>query len=139
MNVMNVDATLRGELTPHRLLLLDDEEAILRPVAKYFRNLGWDVVACEEPEEAEAVLETEAVSVAVLDLALSRFRRGGLDVLRTLRHQHRFLPVVILSAFVSPDVEDEARQLGADAVMKKPVALPELAQIVMALVGGGRS
>jgi DNA-binding response OmpR family regulator len=71
----------------------------------------------------------------VLDLGLSRFERNGLDVLRSLRHSHPWLPVVILSAFVSSDVEAEAKRIGADAVLKKPMALPNLAQVVTALAG----
>jgi two-component system response regulator TctD len=118
-----------------RLLLVDDEETILWAVAKYFRDLGWDVVATDDPDEAETVLESEPYGVVVLDLGLSRFERNGLDVLRSLRHAHPFIPVVILSAFVSSDVEAEARRLGADAVLKKPMALPQLAQVVVALSG----
>ncbi len=118
-----------------RLLLVDDEETILWAVGKYFRDLGWDVVATDDPDEAETVLEHEPYGVVVLDLGLSRFERNGLDVLRSLRHSHPWLPVVILSAFVSSDVEAEAKRIGADAVLKKPMALPSLAQVVIALSG----
>lgn len=124
-----------GERKPLRLLLVDDEETILWAVAKYFRGLGWEVVATAEPEEAEVVLECQDFSVVILDLGLNRFGRGGLDVLRSLRHAHPWQPVVILSAYVSREVEAEARQLGADAVLKKPMALPDLAQVVLGLVG----
>jgi len=118
-----------------RLLVLDDEETILWPVAKFFRGLGWDVVASGDPDEAEAVLENQGFAAVVLDLALSQFGRDGLDVLRSMRHRHPWLPVVILSAYISPEVEAEARQLGADAVLKKPLALPNLAQVVLGLTG----
>ena len=116
-----------------RLLVLDDEETILWPVAKFFRGLGWEVVASGDPDEAEAVLESQGFAAVVLDLALSQFGRDGLDVLRSMRHRHPWLPVVILSAYISPEVEAEARQLGADAVLKKPLALPNLAQVVLGL------
>jgi CheY-like chemotaxis protein len=116
-----------------RLLVLDDEETILWPVAKFFRGLGWEVVASGDPDEAEAVLENQGFAAVVLDLALSQFGRDGLDVLRSMRHRHPWLPVVILSAYISPEVEAEARQLGADAVLKKPLALPNLAQVVLGL------
>jgi CheY-like chemotaxis protein len=119
-----------------RLLVLDDEEAILWPVAKFFRGLGWDVVACGDPHEAEAFLGSQRFAVVVLDLALSPFGREGLDVLRTVRRLHPSLPVVILSANVSPEVEAQANQLGAGAVLKKPLALPNLAQVVVNLTSG---
>lgn len=118
-----------------RLLVLDDEETILWPVAKYFRGLGWEVVASGDPDEAEAVLASQGFAVVVLDLSLSQFGRDGLDVLRSMRHRHPWLPVVILSAYISPEVEAEAKHLGADAVLKKPLALSSLAQVVLALAG----
>jgi CheY-like chemotaxis protein len=115
--------------------VLDDEETILWPVAKFFRGLGWEVVASGDPDEAEAVLDSQEFAAVVLDLALSQFGRDGLEVLRSVRHRHPFLPVVILSAYISPEVEAEARQLGADAVLKKPLALPNLAQVVLGVTG----
>jgi Kef-type K+ transport system membrane component KefB len=44
--------------------------------------------------------------------------------------------VVILSANVSPEVEVQANELGAGAVLKKPLALTNLAQVVLALTSG---
>jgi two-component system OmpR family response regulator len=116
--------------------VLDDEEAILWPVAKFFRGLGWDVVACEDAAEAEELLETQEFAMVVLDLALSPFGREGLDVLRAVRRHRPRLPVVILSANVSPEVEVQANELGAGAVLKKPLALTNLAQVVLALTSG---
>ena len=118
-----------------RLVLIDDEEAIRRTIAKYFRERGWEVMATDDPDEAETVLEDEPHGVVVLDLGLSRFERNGLEVLRSLRHAHRGLPVAILSAFVSSEVEAEARRLGAHAVLKKPMGLPDLADVVSGLAG----
>jgi CheY-like chemotaxis protein len=134
--VNSQESARRDERVPRlKLLVLDDEETILWPVAKFFRGLGWEVVASGDPDEAEAVLESEAFAAVVLDLALSQFGRDGLEVLRSMRHRHPWLPVVILSAYISPEVEAEARQLGADAVLKKPLALPNLAQVVLSLAG----
>jgi len=116
-----------------RLLVVDDEEAILWPVAKFFRGLGWEVVSSMEAQEAEAFLGSQKFAVVVLDLALSPFGREGLDVLRSVRRQQPRLPVVILSANVSPEVELQAKELGAGAVLRKPLALPNLAQVVLAL------
>jgi CheY-like chemotaxis protein len=128
-----IDQDTLAVLAKPRLLVLDDEEAILWPVAKFFRGLGWEVVASVDVEEAQAFLDDQEFAVVVLDLALSPFGREGLDVLRSLRSRRPRLPVVILSANVSPEVEAQANQLGAAAVLKKPLALPNLAQVVVAL------
>jgi DNA-binding response OmpR family regulator len=125
-----------GGSSPRRLLILDDEEAILLPLGRYFAELDFDVVTSREPEEAEALLECERFDVVILDLALTRFGREGLEVLSSIRASHPWLPVIIFSAFVSPDVEEEARRLGVDAILGKPQPLEELARVVETLLEG---
>jgi two-component system sensor histidine kinase EvgS len=128
------DAAVRAEAKfQRRLLLLDDEEGIRIPVATYFRNLGWSVVAASEPEEAEALLEHESFDLVILDLWVTRFGKEGLEVLRSLRNSGLFTPVIILSAHVSAEVEEEARRCGADVVLKKPQPLADVAQVALAL------
>jgi DNA-binding response OmpR family regulator len=120
---------------PKRLLLLDEEEAILLPLGRYFAELGYDVVTSREPEEAEALLENEHFDLVILDLALTRFGREGLEVFSAIRATHPWLPVIIFSANVCPEIDDEARRLGVDAILSKPQPLAELARVVAALVG----
>jgi DNA-binding response OmpR family regulator len=118
-----------------RLLILDDEEAILIPVARYFTDRGYAVVTAREPEEAEALLECERFDLVILDLGLTRFGRDGLGVLNDLRAQRPWLPVIVLSANICPEVEDEVRRLRADAVLSKPQPLAELARVAAAALG----
>ena len=127
---------LPGGHSTRRLLILDDEEAILLPLGRYFAELDFDVVTSREPEEAEALLECERFDVVILDLGLTRFGREGLEVLSSIRSSHPWLPVIIFSAYVSPEVEEEARRLGVDAVLGKPQPLEELARVVDTLLGG---
>ncbi len=42
--------------------------------------------------------------------------------------------MILLTAYGTPEIETEARRLGVDAVLYKPKPLPELAQIVFALL-----
>ena len=123
------------QASPPRLLILDDEEAILLPLARYFAQEGYAVVTSREPEEAEALLECDTFDLVILDLALTRFGREGLEVLSSIRAAHPWLPVIILSANVCTDVEEEARRLGVEAVLRKPQPLDELARVVRLLIG----
>jgi DNA-binding response OmpR family regulator len=126
---------VQRESAPRRLLILEDEEAILRPMARYFTTLGWEVVAAREPEEAEALFEHSRFDLVVLDLGLTSFGREGLSVLGSLRARDPHLPVVVLSGYLSPEVEAEARRLGADAILQKPYPLLGLAQVIEGLAG----
>lgn len=119
-----------------RLLLLDDEPAILIPMARYFRKLGCCVDMATEPEEADALIVHRRYDLAILDLRLTRFPSAdGLEILREIRKRDHWTSVVILSAYASPEMEEEAIRLGADAVLRKPQPLPDLAQLAVALMG----
>lgn len=118
-----------------RLLLVDDEEAILRPMSKYFRELGYSVVPARDVGEAERALARETFDLVILDIRLAPHERGGLDVLRTLRIAKSSMPVVVMSAYVSHEVEAEALRLGAKAVLRKPQPLANVARTAFNLVG----
>jgi CheY-like chemotaxis protein len=122
-----------------RVLLLDDETSILLPMARYFRGLGCNVDVAREPEEAEALVLHRRYDLAILDLCLTRFGgTEGLEVLREIRRSDRGTRVILLSAYISSEVEEEAWALGADGVLRKPQPLPELAQLALALMGTSR-
>lgn len=124
---------------PRHLLLMDDERAILVPTATYFRNLGFEVDLAQEPEEALALIQHRRYDLAVLDLHVTPYGGAeGLEVLREIRRRDHGTKVILLSAYISPEVEGEARVLGGDAVLQKPQPLPDLAQIVFALLGASR-
>jgi CheY-like chemotaxis protein len=118
-----------------RLLILDDEDAILLPLSRFFEASGYDVVATREAEEAEAILSCETFDVAIIDLSLSGFGPDGLEVLRSIRARLAGLPVVVFSANVRPEVEEECWRLGATAVLTKPQPLEVLARVVARALG----
>ena len=125
-----------GRLAGKQVLLLEDEEAILVPTARYFRALGCHVDAAAGPDEAEAFIDARRYDLAILDLRVTRFGGAeGLDVLRAIRRRDRDTRVILLSAYVSPDVEQEAHALGVDSVLRKPQPLPDLAHLASVLMG----
>lgn len=126
---------LKRTLT-RRILLLDDEQAILIPMSRYFHKLGFTVDMANEAEEAEALISHRRYDLAILDLRLTKFSdAAGLDVLREIRKRDHHTSVIILSAYASLEAQEEAVRLGADAVLRKPQPLPELAQLALALMG----
>ena len=120
------------------VLLLDDEDSILVPTATYFRSLGFNVDTARETEEAEALIEHRTYDLAVLDLRVGPVGgAAGLDVLREMRRRHSATSVIVLSAYISPEVEAEAWALGANGVLCKPQPLPDLARFAFRLMEGG--
>jgi len=127
---------MSSAIAKKRILLLDDERAILVPIARYFQNLGCSVEIAEGAEEAISLVRERGYDLAMLDIRLSRLGGvEGLEVLRELRKGDRRTRVIMLSAYVSPEVEEEAFRLGADAVLRKPQPLADLAKLAFGLMG----
>ncbi len=121
---------MKAPIAKKRILLLDDERAILVPIARYFRHLGCLVETAQAAEEAIALIRERRYDLALLDVRLSRLGGAeGLEVLRELRKSGAGTRVIMLSAYVSPEVEEEALRVGADAVLRKPQPLAELAKL----------
>ena len=120
----------RGEI-----LLVDDEPAVRLSVSRYLRSVGFSVCAAREREEAEALIATRTFSAVLTDLRLSAAHRAeGLEILGFAREHCPDVPVVLMTGYGSRDVQLEAQLRGASAVLAKPTPLPEVAQLLMALI-----
>jgi DNA-binding response OmpR family regulator len=120
-----------------RVLLVDDEVAISMPMASYFRRLGCCAEVAGEPEEAAALAVCRRYDVAILDLRLTRWGGGeGLQVIEEIRRSNPGAAIVVLSAYVDEDSEQEARRRGADLILRKPHPLPAVARAAFHLMEG---
>lgn len=119
-----------------RILIVDDESAILFAFRSYFSRCGYEVDGARELEEAEALLANRKYDIVIADLRLTGSDgREGLEVVRFFRERAPESPIVMLTAFGSPELEMEAVELGANAFLQKPKPLSELADIVFNLLG----
>lgn len=118
-----------------RLLVVDDEEAICFSMSEYFSLHGYKVDTAREMEEAEKLLEATEYKVVIQDLRLSMKRNAdGMDMIRTIREQNPHTRIIVLTAYGSAEMEDEARRCGADAFLRKPKPLSQVAQVVQGLI-----
>jgi len=112
-----------GEFT-HRVLMIDDDENLCTLIRDYLTAYGVDVCyALDGNSGLEKALE-EPLDAVLLDMMLPGL--DGLAVLRRIRAQKPFLPVVIISA--QTDVSDRivGLELGADDYVSKTFAPREL-------------
>src|SRR4029450_11459331 len=124
-----------SELPMPRLLVVDDEESICFSMSEYFSLHGFKVDTARELEEAEKLLETQDYKVIIQDLRLGATRNSdGLDIIKMVRDLNRHAKIIVLTSHGSSEVEDEARRCGADAFLRKPKPLSQVAQIVEALL-----
>jgi len=127
--------TLGGRVAP-LVLVVDDDDAVALPIARYFRRLGCVTDVANEREEAEALAVYRRYDLAILDLHLASWGGpGGLDVLDEIRERSPGTTVVVLSGHVTDETLREAERRGARAVLSKPQPLSEIARVAFELVG----
>jgi len=118
-----------------RLLVVDDEESICFSMSEYFSLHGYRVDTARELEEAEKLIEATEYKAVIQDLRLTTTRNpDGLDIIRMIRSQNPQTRIIVLTAYGSSEMEDEARRCGADAFLRKPKPLSQVAQVVQGLL-----
>ena len=120
-----------------RVLIVDDETSLLFAAREYLTERGFDVECAQELEEAQALLANQRFDVVVTDIRLTQLQGAeGLHVLDFVRHRRLPTPVLVLTAYATTDVAREARRLGAESIICKPIPLPELAAEIERLSEG---
>jgi DNA-binding NtrC family response regulator len=118
-----------------RLLVIDDEESICFSMSEYFSLHGYRVDTAQELDEAEKLIRSREYKVVIQDLRLAPTRNAdGLDIIKMIRGQNPYTRIIVLTAYGSSEMEDEARRCGADAFLRKPKPLSQVAQVVEGLL-----
>ncbi|MFA5899744.1 MAG: response regulator [Hyphomicrobium sp.] len=106
-----------------RVLVVDDEPAILRFLRPALEANDFDVSAAATAAEAAKRIASDRPDIVVLDLGLPD--GDGKDVIRQVR-QWSDVPIVVLSAREREAEKIEALDLGADDFVNKPFGVGEL-------------
>ncbi|HEY4016883.1 MAG TPA: sigma-54 dependent transcriptional regulator [Polyangiaceae bacterium] len=108
----------------NRILMVDDDAAVLRSYAEELGDRGWIVRSCARGDEASTRLETESYDVVAHELTLPD--RDGWTFLQHVCAHHPDTAVVVTSATIDVDAAVRAMRMGARDVWRKPVATAEL-------------
>jgi len=119
----------------YRILIVDDEESICFSMSEYFKLQGYHVDVALKREDAEALLAQDPYEVVIEDLRLGgKHDVEGLEIVELIRRQYPSTRIVVLTAYGSSEMEAEARTRGADAFLRKPKPLSDIAQVVYGLI-----
>lgn len=115
-----------------RVLLVEDDDGIARPLAAALGSAGYDVDRVATGRKALAAL-SEAIDAVILDLGLPDV--DGVEVCRQIREQRGpDLPILILTARTSETDVVVGLDAGADDYVTKPFRLAELQARLRALL-----
>ncbi|MCY1396808.1 Alginate biosynthesis transcriptional regulatory protein AlgB [compost metagenome] len=107
-----------------RILLVDDEAAILRSFRYCLEDEGYSVATASSAAQAEALLKRQVFDLCFLDLRLGE--DNGLDVLAQMRILAPWMRVVIVTAHSAVDTAVDAMQAGAADYLMKPCSPDQL-------------
>ncbi len=106
-----------------KVLVVDDEQQILRALRTGLRGAGYEVETADSVESALAEAAMRPPDAVILDLILPD--GTGIDVCRELR-KWSSVPVIVLSAVGEEREKVAALDAGADDYVTKPVGIDEL-------------
>jgi DNA-binding NtrC family response regulator len=128
-------AASKRQETMGRILIVDDERAVLATLSEFFSTMRLHADSAGSLEEARSLLLQNDYLAIVTDIQLSRIGdTEGLDLLDLVAERSPETPVVVLTAYGSHRIEREARNRGASFFLYKPVRLDDIGQIVFGLL-----
>ncbi len=108
----------------HRVLLIDDDEALAAPLAEYLRRFDLELVAAARPGAGLARLAEGGIDAVILDVMLPEM--DGFEVCRRIRADSA-VPVLMLTARGELSDKVVGLEIGADDYLPKPFEPRELA------------
>jgi CheY-like chemotaxis protein len=120
------------------LLILDDDEKLLRMMSGFLEHAGYTVSATTDPKEAislyrEMDADGRCFDLVILDLSIDE-RKEGLATLEALQAIDPDVRAIAHSGHAFADVMTNPRQHGFLAAVQKPTPLSELAALIDALL-----
>lgn len=119
-----------------RLLLAEDDHALVVTLKKDLQNAGYAVDIAENGIDAEHLGNENIYDIAVLDIGLPE--RNGIDVLKNWRNTRNHLPVIVLTARNAWHERVDGFNAGADDYLGKPFHVEELLARITALLHRSR-
>ena len=101
----------------YNVLVCDDDEAILKSIAIYLKQEGYNVLTAKNGVEALGIVENEEVHCLVLDIMMPEL--DGLSATLKIRENYNF-PIILLSAKSEDTDKITGLSFGADDYVTKP-------------------
>jgi two-component system KDP operon response regulator KdpE len=109
---------------PVRILIVDDEPAILRFLRAGLGSHGYVILEAENGQKALDAARSKQADILVLDLGLPDI--DGLEVIKRIRDAGFVVPIIVLSSRNDEAAKVQALDAGADDYVTKPFGIEEL-------------
>ncbi len=122
--------------TKSKILLVDDESAITVNLAPFLERSGFAVAVAGDGEDALRQVSSFVPDLIILDIMMPVM--DGRTVLRRLRHQNDWTPIILLTQIGESVERAMALEEGADDYLNKPFDPHELVARIRAVLRRAR-
>ena len=119
-----------------RMLVADDDPAILRLIATILEKENYIVVTARDGREAYKILQTDAnFAAAILDVVMPHI--SGTELVRFMSTDERLkrIPVMMMTAEQDPKLSSDSFSAGACVFLPKPFTTAQLQIMLQMLIG----
>jgi len=123
---------------PRRILVADDDPAILRLVQTILEKDNYSVVTARDGREAYKILQRDTDFIAaVLDVVMPQIT--GPELVRHMKTEKRMMriPVMMMTAEQDPKLSSDSFAAGAVVFLPKPFTTAQLQTMLQMLIGKG--
>jgi PAS domain S-box-containing protein len=129
-------------LRESRVLVMDDEEMVLRVISRMLEQLGMDVVTCKNGSEAIDLYRQEQESgnpfdTVIMDLTVPG-EMGGQEAVTHIRSLDEGARVIVSSGYTNDHVLANYREYGFDDVLIKPYRMDNLEEVLTRVLANNR-
>ena len=114
-----------------RILVVDDEVDLAAVICAKLQNIGHDAVECHHPHRAWTMFRSDPHSFDLLFTDQTMPGMAGDQLAEALRVIRPDLPVIVCSGYGARVSEARLREIGAVALLSKPVTTATLARAVI--------
>ena len=110
-----------------RVMVVDDEEAIVAVTTEVLKNLGYRPLACADGSAALRAFQAgpEGFDAVIADEVMPGLT--GTQLARALRGARPGLPVILMSGYIGPMMAERALAAGITEILKKPLQSRDIA------------
>ncbi|HEV3275931.1 MAG TPA: SpoIIE family protein phosphatase [Terriglobia bacterium] len=123
MKALTEEIVSGADTKPPRLLIADDQPAVLDALRLLLKQEGYEIEAANSPAGVLASLEHGPFDALLMDLNYARDTTSGeegLDLVARVQEIDRTLPIVVMTAWSSVPVAVEAMRRGVRDFVEKP-------------------
>lgn len=111
-----------------KILIVDDEADAVLGMEFYFTSRGHEVLTAQGGHEALALIKACKPQVMLLDLKMKGL--SGFEIMERVRGLSTDLITIVVTGMSQDDLDTECQRLGATKVIRKPVKVEELEELI---------